>query len=89
MWPRKRKKKRSRWNFDRIVLDESQRGNKPVVRGTRISVAIILEWIASGITRADIIRKHPHLEHEDLTQALDFAASNVAIRIPPLSLPSG
>jgi len=60
--------------FDRIVSDPAILGGKPIIRGTRISVATILEWIASGATRDDILQKHSHLNAEDVEQALAYAA---------------
>ena len=61
--------------FDRITADVSILGGKPIIRGTRISVAMVLEWMASGASRDDILRKHPHLTAEDLEQAMTYAAS--------------
>jgi uncharacterized protein (DUF433 family) len=63
--------------FDRIVSNPAILGGKPIVRGTRISVEVILEWVASGATRDDILRKHPHLSAADVEQALAYAASAV------------
>jgi uncharacterized protein (DUF433 family) len=63
--------------FDRITSDPAILGGKPIIRGTRISVEIILEWIASGASRDDILREHPHLIAADVEQALDYAASTV------------
>ncbi len=63
--------------FDRIVSNPAILGGKPIVRGTRISVELILEWMASGATRDDILRKHPHLTAADVEQALAYAASAV------------
>ncbi len=63
--------------FDRITSDPVILGGKPIIRGTRISVEIILEWIASGASRDDIIGKHPHLKAEDVEQALAYAAAAV------------
>lgn len=59
--------------FDRITFDPAILGGKPIIRGTRISVAMILEWVASGATRDDIVRKRPHLAVEDVGQALAFS----------------
>ena len=56
--------------FDRIISHPAILGGKPIVRGTRISVALILEWVASGATRDNIIRKHPHLTAEDVYRKL-------------------
>lgn len=63
--------------FTRITSDPAILGGKPIIRGTRISVAMILEWIASKATTADIIRKHPHLTEEDVEQALGYAAASI------------
>ena len=63
--------------FDRIVSNPAILGGKPIVRGTRISVELILEWVASGATRDEILRKHPHLSAADVEQALAYAASAV------------
>ena len=61
--------------LDRITGDPQILGGKPIVRGTRISVEMILEWIASGATRDDIVRRHPHLSANDVEQALVYAAA--------------
>ena len=63
--------------FDRITSNPEILGGKPVIRGTRISVELVLEWMASGATREDILRQHPHLTAEDIEQALAYAAATV------------
>ena len=63
--------------FDRITSDSAILGGKPIIRGTRISVAMILEWIASGADRDAILRKHPQLTVDDVEQATSYAASAV------------
>ena len=63
--------------YDRILSNPAILSGKPIIRGTRISVAMILEWIASGATRDDLLRKHPHLTAKDIEQALDYAAASV------------
>ena len=63
--------------FDRITSDPEILGGKPIIRGTRISVELILEWIASGASRDDILKAHPHLTHADVEQALGYAAASV------------
>jgi uncharacterized protein (DUF433 family) len=57
-----------------IVSDPDILGGKPVVRGTRISVALILQCLASGMTREEILRGYPTLTEEGLDSALDYAA---------------
>ena len=61
--------------FDRITSDPEILGGKPIVRGTRISVEIILEWMASGATCDDILRRCPHLLAEDVEQSLAYAVA--------------
>jgi uncharacterized protein (DUF433 family) len=63
--------------FNRITSDPAILGGKPIIRGTRISVELILEWIASGATRDDILRKQAHLRPDDIEQALAYAAAAV------------
>jgi uncharacterized protein (DUF433 family) len=63
--------------FDRITSDPAILGGKPAIRGTRISVEMILEWVASGATRDDILVRHPHLTAEDVEQALGYAAASI------------
>lgn len=60
--------------FQRIVSDPSVLGGKPCIRGTRISVEFILELIASGASRDDIIRVWPNLAAEDIEEAVLYAA---------------
>ena len=63
--------------FGRITSDAKILGGKPIIQGTRISVAMILEWFASGATTAEIVRKHPQLREEDVGQALAYAAASI------------
>ena len=63
--------------FDQITSNPAILGGKPIIRGTRISVAMILKWIASGASRDDILHKHPHLTTEGVEQALAYAAESM------------
>jgi uncharacterized protein (DUF433 family) len=59
---------------DRITLNPNQRGGKPCIRGLRVTVYDVLEYLASGMTPEDILRDFPYLEREDITAALMYAA---------------
>jgi len=61
-------------NEDLIICDPEILNGKPIVKGTRISVALIMQCIASGMTKEDILRGYPTLTLEGLEAALDFAA---------------
>lgn len=62
--------------FDRITSNPAILGGKPIIRGTRISVEMVLEWVASGATRDEILARHRHLTAADLEQALAYAAAS-------------
>lgn len=47
---------------------------KPVIRGTRITVELILEKLAAGYTEAEVLGAHPHITREGIRAALAFAA---------------
>jgi uncharacterized protein (DUF433 family) len=59
---------------DRITINPKQRSGKPCIRGLRITVYDILDYLASGMTPEDIVRDFPYLEREDVTAALMYAA---------------
>lgn len=59
---------------DWIVSDPEILGGKPRIRGTRISVAFVLELLASGATRDDILSSYPHIPVDGLGAALQYAA---------------
>ena len=63
--------------FDRIVSDPGILGGKPCVKGTRISVEFILELVASGAGRDEIVKSYPHLEPKDVEQAVQYAAESL------------
>ena len=60
-----------------IVSNPGVLGGKPCVRGTRISVEHLLELLASGATREDILRAHPQVTSAGLQAALQYAARSL------------
>lgn len=59
---------------DRIVIDPAIRSGKPCIRGTRITVYDILEYLAGGMSEDQVLRDFPALTCEDVRAALKFAA---------------
>lgn len=59
---------------DRIVSDPDILVGKPAVKGTRISVELILGWLANGWTHEMILESYPQLVRDDILAALAFAA---------------
>jgi uncharacterized protein (DUF433 family) len=50
-------------------------GGKPCIKNTRISIELILEWLANGATVADISKKYPQLSAEAIHEAIMYSAS--------------
>ncbi len=62
------------FGFDRITFDPNILGGKACIRGMRISVSLIVNLIANGMTPQEIMAEYPDLESEDVQQALRYAA---------------
>jgi len=59
---------------DLITIEPGKRGGKPCIRGLRITVYDVLEYLASGMTEAQILNDFPDLTSEDIRACLAFAA---------------
>lgn len=59
---------------DRIVIDTAVRFGKPIVRGTRITVGDVLEYLASGMREEEILKDFPQLTLDDIRACLAYAA---------------
>ncbi len=59
---------------DRITLEPGKRGGKPCIRGLRITVQDVLQWLVSGQSVQDILADYPQLEPEDIQASLAYAA---------------
>jgi len=59
---------------DIITVEAGKRGGKPCIRGLRITVYDVLEYLASGMTEAQILEDFPDLRGEDIRAVLAFAA---------------
>jgi uncharacterized protein (DUF433 family) len=60
---------------ERITITPDIRSGKPCIRGTRITVYDVLEYLAGGMTEDDILSAFPSLQHEDIRAVLEFAAA--------------
>ena len=58
----------------RITFNPNQCGGRPCIRGLRVRVVDILDILAAGARREDILEDYPYLEDGDITAALQFAA---------------
>jgi len=60
--------------LDRITFDPNLMGGRACIRGMRITVSLIVNLVASGMSVAEILGAYPYLEPEDVGQALQYAA---------------
>ena len=58
----------------RITFDPDQCGGRPCIRGLRVRVTDILEMLAGGASRTEILEDYPYLEDADISAALEYAA---------------
>lgn len=70
---------------EHITMEPDKRGGKPCIRGMRITVYDILEYLASGMSEDEILADFPDLNREDIRASLAFAADRERklVSIPP------
>ena len=68
-----------------ITVDPGKRGGKPCIRGLRITVYDVLEYLASGMSEDEILADFPDLERDDIRASLAFAADRERrlVSLPP------
>jgi len=59
---------------DIITIEPGRRGGKPCIRGMRITVYDVLEYLASDMTQEEVLRDFPYLTREDILAVLSYAA---------------
>ena len=59
---------------DIITIEPGKRGGRPCIRGMRITVYDVLDYLASGMTQEEILRDFPYLTAEDIHACLSYAA---------------
>lgn len=59
---------------DRITIEPGKRSGQPCIRGMRITVGDVLEYLSGGISRKQLLEDFPELEPEDINACLAFAA---------------
>lgn len=60
--------------LQRITIEPGKRSGKPCIRGLRITVSDVLEYLAAGMTEGEIVADFPELERDDIRACLAFAA---------------
>ncbi|MES2884902.1 MAG: DUF433 domain-containing protein [Pseudomonadota bacterium] len=57
-----------------ITIEPGKRSGKPCIRGLRVTVYDVLDWLSSGMSEADILADYPYLTQDDIRACLAFAA---------------
>ena len=74
--------------LNRITSDPRIFGGKPIIRGMRVSVELILSLLAQGEDWDSILKDYPDLRSEDIREALQYAAEAVREHEIPLTTPA-
>jgi uncharacterized protein (DUF433 family) len=61
--------------FERITFDPAVMGGRAFIRGMRMTVSLVVNLVANGMSTADIVREYPELGAEDIRQALQYASA--------------
>lgn len=70
--------------LNRISLDPQIGGGKPCIRGTRIWVSLVLDFLAGGMSEEELLKEYPDLTHEDVLAAIAYGAEASRETILPL-----
>jgi uncharacterized protein (DUF433 family) len=67
----------------RITIEPDKCGGRPCLRGLRVRVTDVLDLLASGATREEILQDYPYLESGDITAALEYASRQLDHSVLP------
>ena len=72
--------------LERISIDPAVCGGKPCIKGTRIWVSLILDFLADGMTEAELLVQYPQLVHENVLAAIAHGAEVARERVLPVPI---
>jgi len=72
--------------LDRISIDPAICGGRPCIKGTRLWVSLIVDFLADGMTEAALLSEYPQLTHQDVMAAIAYGAEMSRERILPVPL---
>ena len=74
--------------FDRITFDPALMGGRACIRGMRITVSLVVNLVANGMSTDEILREYPDLSAEDVRQALSYASALANEEVHPFATPA-
>lgn len=75
--------------FSRITFSPEVMGGRACIRGMRVTVALVLNLVANGMTTQEILEAYPYLEEEEVKESLRYAAWLAEEEVYPLETASG
>lgn len=72
--------------LDRISINPEICGGRPCIKGTRIWVALILDYLANGMTEAEVLAEYPQLTRQDILSCIAYGAEMSRERVLPIPL---
>lgn len=70
--------------LERITIDQKVLGGKPIIKGTRIPVYLILDLLAAGMREEEVLKEYPELSREDIKAALEYASKLLRQEVIPI-----
>ncbi|HEY9868418.1 MAG TPA: DUF433 domain-containing protein [Candidatus Obscuribacterales bacterium] len=67
---------------DRIVLDPAILAGKPIIKGTRLAVELIIDLLAQGWSEQDVLENYPGMTREDIRACLAYARDTLSAQVP-------
>ena len=74
--------------FERITFDPEVQGGRACIRGLRVTVALVLNLVANGMSVEEILGAYPYLESEDIHESLRYAAWLAEEQVFPMDPPA-
>ncbi len=70
--------------LERISVDPRVCGGKPCIKGTRIWISLVLDFLAGGMSEAELLKEYPQLTHDDVLAAIAYGAEASRETVLPL-----
>lgn len=70
--------------LSRVSIHPAVCGGKPCIKGTRIWVSLVLDFLADGMTEAELLAEYPQLVHDDVLAAIAYGAEAARERVVPV-----
>jgi uncharacterized protein (DUF433 family) len=70
--------------LERVSVDPRTCGGKPCIKGTRIWVSLVLDFLAGGMSEAELLKEYPQLTHDDILAAIAYGAESSRETVLPL-----